>query len=131
MDARYHHRHRSGEAEFSATRRSGGRVGCVPQEAEPEEAPGLRGVSVSMHRCDGGVRECAPLGPRDREARSRGEAGPAGLRQAVRSAAEERRGRRGGDLRGGLAADDALQRSRAGARGAAAAGGRTAASASG
>ena len=37
------------------------------------------------------------------------EAGPTDLREAVREAAEERRGGRGGDLRGGLAADDALR----------------------
>ena len=55
---------------FQSARGPGGRVGCIPHEAEPEKAPGLRGVSASMHRCDGGVRECAPLGPRDREARS-------------------------------------------------------------
>ena len=34
---------------------------------------------------------------------------PTDLREAVREAAEERRGGRGGDLRGGLAADDALR----------------------
>ena len=31
---RYHHRNRSGEAQFSASRRPAGRVGCLPQEAE-------------------------------------------------------------------------------------------------
>ena len=55
---------------FHTARRPGGRSGCVPQEAEPGKALGLRGVSASMHRCDGGVRECTALGPQDREARS-------------------------------------------------------------
>ena len=43
---RYHHRDRLGEAQFSAPWRTGRRVGCVPQEAEPR--CGFRGRS---HRC--------------------------------------------------------------------------------
>ena len=68
--ARYHHRHRSGETEFSAARRLRGRVGCVPQEAEPGQGAELHGVAAAMHRSDGVLWELAPLGPRDREARS-------------------------------------------------------------
>ena len=104
----YHHRHRSGEAEFSASWFPCRWVGCVPQEAEPGESVGLAGVAAALRGGDGGLCECALLGPRDRQAGSRGEAGSAGLREAVRQAAEERRVGRGGDLRGGLASDDAL-----------------------
>ena len=106
---RYHHRDRLGEAQFSAPWRTGRRVGCVPQEAEPEQGAGFRGVAAALCRGDGGLREFTPLGPRDRKARSCGEARPTDLREAVREAAEERRGRRGGDLRSGVAPDDALR----------------------
>ena len=67
---RYHHRDRLGEAQFSAPWRTGRRVGCVPQEAEPEQGAGFRGVAAALCRGDGGLREFTPLGPRDRKARS-------------------------------------------------------------
>ena len=86
---RYHHRDRLGEAQFSAPWRTGRRVGCVPQEAEPEQGAGFRGVAAALCRGDGGLREFTPLGPRDRKARSCGEARPTDLREAVREAAEE------------------------------------------
>ena len=79
---RYHHRDRLGEAQFSAPWRTGRRVGCVPQEAEPEQGAGFRGVAAALCRGDGGLREFTPLGPRDRKARSCGEARPTDLREA-------------------------------------------------
>ena len=91
------------EAQFSAPRRTAGRVGGLSQEAEPGQGAGRCRVAPAMRRGDGGMRECPPLGPPDRAAWSCGAAGPAGLREAVRETAEERRGRRGSDLRGGLA----------------------------
>ena len=59
-------------------------------------------------RDDGGLCERPLLGPGDYAARPGCEAGPADLREALREAAEERRGGRGGDLRGGAAPDHAL-----------------------
>ena len=119
---RYHHRDRLGEAQFSAPWRTGRRVGCVPQEAEPEQGAGFRGVAAALCRGDGGreigKQACASSHHWGREigaalcrgeARSCGEAHPTDLREAVREAAEERRGRRGGDLRSGVAPDDALR----------------------
>lgn len=54
-----------------------------------------------MHGRDGDLRRCSSLGMRDRLGRSRHAAHPSGMREAVREAAEERHGRRGGDLRRG------------------------------
>ena len=62
-----------------------------------------------VRRGDGGLRQGALLGARDRQARPHGAADPAGLCEAVREAAEERCGRCRGDLRGGAAADHALR----------------------
>ena len=50
--------------------------------------------AAALHGGDGGLRRRASLGARDRPARARGAADPAGLREAVRQAAEERCGRR-------------------------------------
>ena len=52
-----HHRDRSGEAQLSGTRGEGGRVGCVPQEAEPREAAGLSRLTAAVYGGDGGVRQ--------------------------------------------------------------------------
>ena len=65
--------------------------------------------AAAMRGGDGGLCERPLLGPGDFEARPRSEVGPADLREAVREAAEERRGGRGGDLRGGAAPDHALR----------------------
>ena len=54
---------------FSASWFPGRWVGCVPQEAEPGESVGLHGVAAALRGGAGGVRECALLGPGDREAR--------------------------------------------------------------
>ena len=53
---------------------------------------------------DGGVLFGASLGAGADRARPRGEADPAGAREALCAAQQERRRRRGGDLRGGGAA---------------------------
>ena len=63
---------------------------------------------AALHGGHGGLRQRAPLGARDRQARACGPADPAGLREAVREAPEERCGRCRGDLRGGPAPDHAL-----------------------
>ena len=68
--AGYHHRDRLGEAQFSGARRAAGRVGGVPQEAEPRPGAGFRCVATPMRRRDGGVRQRAPLGSVVRGARS-------------------------------------------------------------
>ena len=86
----YHHRDRSGKAQLSGARGPGGRVGGVPQEAEPGEAAGLSGNAAAVHGGDGGVRQRPLLGPGDCGARPRGEAGSPDLREAVR--ARRRRG---------------------------------------
>ena len=57
----------------------------------------------------GGLWRGAPLGAGAWQAGPHGAADPAGLREAVRQAAEERRGGCRGDLRSGAAAEDALR----------------------
>ena len=60
-----HHWNRFGEAVFSTPRLAFGRVGRVPQEADAGEGIGLSGLAAAVPGCDGGMRECALLGPRD------------------------------------------------------------------
>ena len=60
---------------------------------------------VAMEACGGAHHWARELGALGHD----GPADPAGLREAVREAAEERRGRCRGDLRGGAAADDAVR----------------------
>ena len=43
-----------------------GRIGRVPQEADPGEGVGFSGFASAVRGCDGGMRERALLGPRDR-----------------------------------------------------------------
>ena len=105
----YHHRDRSGKAQLSGTRCEAGRVGRVPQEAGPGEAAAFSRLAAALHGGDGGVRQRPLLGPGDRGARSRGEAGSPDLREALRQEAEERRGGRGGDLGSRTASDHALR----------------------
>ena len=64
---------------------------------------------ATLHGGDGGLRQRALLGARDRQARAYGPADPAGLCEAFRQAAEERCGRCRGDLRGRPAADHAFR----------------------
>ena len=85
----------------------GGRVCGLPPEAEPREASGVSRRPSALCGGDGGVRQRPLLGPGDHGARPRGEAGSAGLREAVRQAAQERRRGRGGDHGSGAAADHA------------------------
>jgi len=80
-----------------------------PEETGARPAIGLLRRAAAVRGGDGGVRRRAPLGPGVDRAWAHGSADPAGLREAVRQTAEERRGRRRGDLRGGAAADDALR----------------------
>ena len=61
--------------------------------------------TVAMEACG----SCASLGARDRQAWSYGPADPAGLREALCQAPEERCGRCRGDLRSGPAPDHALR----------------------
>ena len=104
-----HHRYRPGETWFSTPWRVRRRIGRVPQEADPGESTGFSGFAATLPGCDGGVCERALLGPRDRQARPRGETHATGLRETIRQASEERCGRCGGDLRGGLSSHDALR----------------------
>ena len=53
----YDHRDRSGKVQLSGTRGEDGRVGCVPQEAEPREAAGLSRLTAAVYGGDGGVRQ--------------------------------------------------------------------------
>jgi len=62
-----------------------------------------------VHRCDGGLRYFASLGPGGTTARPRGSACPGGLREAFCEASEERQGGRGGHRGSGLAPDHALR----------------------
>ena len=64
---------------------------------------------AALHGGHGGLRQRAPLGARDQQAWACGPADPAGLREALRQAAEERCGRCRGDLRGSPAPDHALR----------------------
>src|SRR5258708_7251146 len=81
----------------------------LPQEAEARSGAGVLRRAAALPGGDGGLRGRSLLGPGDRSAWSPDAADRAGLRQAVREAPEERHGRRGGDLRGGAAADDAVR----------------------
>jgi hypothetical protein len=63
--------------------------GVVPQAADAGEAAWVLGRAGALRCGDGGVRRLALLGPGDRQVGPRRAADPAGLRQAVRKAAEE------------------------------------------
>ena len=65
---------------------------------------------ASMRCGDGSLQQCALLGACDRRAWPYSPPDPAGLREAVCKAAEERYHRRRGDLRGGAEARCALCR---------------------
>ena len=65
----------------------------VPQAAAAERGSLVLRRPAALHGGDGGLRRRASLGARDRQAGPRGAADPAGLRQAVRQAAEERHAR--------------------------------------
>src|SRR5271165_3355681 len=88
--ATYHDRAGHREA-----RLPGARSGCcraVPQVSHPGEAAWVLGSAYALCRRDGGLRGVALLGAGDQQIGAHGAADPASLRQAVREAAEERRG---------------------------------------
>ena len=63
MEEVSHHRDRSGKAELSGARSERGRVGGVPEEAEPREAAALSRLATGVYGSDGGVRQRPLLGP--------------------------------------------------------------------
>ncbi len=105
----HHRRGRPGKAGVPVARRGGGRHRRLPQEAVAGAVSAVSGGAAGLHRGHGGLRDRAPLGPRDRTARPQGPPDPAGLRQAVRQAPEERHGRCRSDRGSRSPADHALR----------------------
>src|SRR5215213_4102068 len=90
----WHRWARFGEARVSGSRGRRRRVGCLQAEATAGEGPFVLCCPAALLGGDGGVREFALLGPRDRRPRPRGETDCTGVREALREATEERCGRR-------------------------------------
>ncbi len=105
----YHHRHRSGEEHLPGARRERRWARCAASAAAPGPGSNLLLASRSVPDRDGGLLRCASLGAGAFGARPRGAAHAGGIREAVCKARQDRQGGRGGDLRSGDAADDALR----------------------
>src|SRR5579862_1462588 len=88
----YHHRDRLGEACVSGPRCLRRRVGGIPKEDFQGQASALSVVAAEMRGGDGGLCRCTWLGARYSSPRARGSLDRAGLREAIREAAEERHG---------------------------------------
>ena len=88
------HRHRRGDPVAEGQPGEAGRGG---EEACPKD------------NRDGGVRQCALLGSLLARRRPRSAPHQSAFREALRQGIEERCRRRGGDLRSGVASDDALR----------------------
>ena len=100
---------RSGEEGLSGSRRR--RQGRNRRGAQAHARPARRFLcrAAVLRGGDGGLLLGASLGASTARAGARGQADPGGAREAVRSAQQERRGRRGGDLRGGDAPGPAVR----------------------
>lgn len=79
---------------------------CRTRRSRAGEVLGFLASQAGCVAVYGCLRQCPLLGPGHHDARSRGEAGSADLRDAIRQEAEDRSGRR--DLRSGAASDHAL-----------------------
>src|SRR5271166_2536758 len=102
-------RARSGEERVSGSRcRREGRD-CRRAQARARPAGGFLRRIAAVSGGDGGVLLGSPLGAGAGRARARGSTAAAGACEALCQAQQERRGRRGGDLRGGGTAWPALR----------------------
>ena len=78
-----------GEARFPGAWGGCRRPGVVPQAPHAGEAAWVHGRAGALPCGDGGLRRLALLEPGDQQVGPRSATDPAGLRQAVREAAEE------------------------------------------
>ena len=96
---------------LSGARRRRERRGCGPAAGSTRaQVLAVLREAAALPGRDRGLRDGASLGARADQARPRGPADAAELREALCEAAEERRGRCRGDLRGRDPADHALRR---------------------
>jgi hypothetical protein len=108
-DEHYHDRFGPCEECFSAAR--GGWGGQGGDAAPAASGTGRAFLRRAWAVCggDGGLRRCPSLGSDVAAAGARGTPDAGAIREALRQAQQDRRPRRGGDLRGDEPADDALR----------------------